>query len=236
MDEFTYKYFIENRYSTPSKIVKNIKYSAICNNGFTKLYTDNCRAYWIIQNEFSHKIPDWKFHISVINEDVSKAWDIVSSIFMNLGCRSGMKVAYLKENTNTARGRELTVYIYKYHEKFKESYINEDHNLNLSDEHSEEFWINFYEIVENELRKNNIRSNKCAKGDLQLGEYISLRNEAFVYSKSLGLDIYPLDQHGWNALKHKPPFNIDMFIKSKSKKIYVLIAILVLLCSIIIYK
>jgi hypothetical protein len=62
------------------------------------------RIYWIVQNEFEHKLRDWKFHVSVMHEDVPKAWNLLTKMFIEGRCRGCMKVNYLKES-HTPRGR-----------------------------------------------------------------------------------------------------------------------------------
>ncbi len=58
--------------------------------------------------------------MSVKHEDLRRAWNLIADIFVKMNCRSGMKVAYLKEST-PQKGREITIYIVKYDEKFNKS-------------------------------------------------------------------------------------------------------------------
>lgn len=88
------------------------------------------------------------------------------------------------------------------------------------------------------LESHNIESNGLAAGDLKIGKYISLRNEAFIKGKS-SEHIYPPNQHGWNAAEHEIPFSIEKltqyilnqeqenisFIKTKKNLISIVIPI-----------
>ena len=218
--KFTYEHFIKSRNKLPNFSYMNILYFAICNNGYIKLRTGKGNNYWLLQNENSHLTPDWKFHISVIHEHIPLAWNIVSNIFVHRKCWEGIKTMYLKENTKTKRGREITIYIFRYFNTYKNNSI--DSTFSLLDERSEGFWYDLYEEIEKELEKNEIISNGVAKGDLILGKYVSFRNEAYVSNPNYSiLDstsgsefIYPPDKQGWNAAEHKLPFSIRRFNNS----------------------
>jgi len=245
-NEFQYEYFYNHRYEMPKStpIINGYEYEIMCNNGYTKLYRYPFgKLYWLLQNEASHKTPDWKFHVSVVDEDLAKAWKIVAQVFISCQCKSGMKVKYLKENVLTVKGREITIYIPIFQDQYSHSSIIEDHPIDkVSIEQDEEFWFDLFMKVEYELSKNNIRSNGLANGDLGLGNYVSLRNEAYCYDKVTGIDIYPPDQNGWNALKHKVPFKLLRFqTKGKessgvSLKKLVLISVTSLIVLLLSYK
>ena len=51
------------------------------------------------------------------------------------------------------------------------------------------------------MKKENIKIQGCAIGDLPLGHYLSLRNEAFVLhsTKEGNLLEYPYNSDSWNA-------------------------------------
>jgi hypothetical protein len=217
-NKFSYEYFMKNRYSITEFIYGKEEYTALCNNGFIRLHGSKGRAYWLAQNELEHLTPDWKLHVSVVHEDVPKAWNLISNLFVKFKSRSGMKVAYLKENTKIARGREITIYIYKFDEEYRRSSeIGQDWSLDLADEHSQQFWFCFIEEVERLLKSNRIRTNLIAKGDLAIGHYVSLRNEAYIFDKKLGKEIYPPDEAGWNAAQHEPPFDLRKFRAIKKR-------------------
>lgn len=91
----SYEYFLTHRYIVPSFEVSGRKYEVICNNGFIKLYMPKMRVYWHVQNEFGHRLRDWKLHVSVSKEDVPRAWNLLSKMFINMRCRGCMKVCYL---------------------------------------------------------------------------------------------------------------------------------------------
>lgn len=197
-----YEFFEDNRYSIPQFVLNNKEYNPICNNGFTKIRTPQGNNYWLLQNEKQHLTPDWKFHISVCHSDLVNAWNLISSLYLSLGGWEGMKVMYRKESS-TVPGREITVYIYRVCSELK-------HEIDYCEERSEAFWLNFAIKTELILKRNNIISNGCAKGDLKLGKYISLRNESYVLSKDEY--IYPLDTMGWNGASQEPPFDISKFL------------------------
>ena len=62
------------------------------------------------------------------------------------------------------------------------------------------------------LWSHEIASNGLASGDLKIGNYVSLRNEAFVLNEE-GNYIYPRNSDGWNPLNQQHPFNIANFIQ-----------------------
>ena len=101
--------------------------------------------------------------------------------------------------------REITIYIYKYSEKFKD--LNVAKELDRKLEHDEDYWINLYKQIDKELVINNIKTNGPADGEYSLGKYVSLRNESFVYDNQSEMYIYPPDNYGFNAVRHKHPFN-----------------------------
>lgn len=217
-----YDFFVHNRYKITDLLHENIKYEGICNNGFTKLHTTKGKAYWLAQNEIEHLTPDWKFHVSVVHEDCPKAWDLLMQIFIENECRSGMKVIYLKETRNSAKGREITIYIYKYDIRYENSEIAKDFKLSYSLEHSQDYWLNFYLLIEDTLDLNKIKNNGLANGDKSLGgKFVSLRNEAYIINELTQEFVYPPDSAGWNASNHELPFDLKKFSKKikKSEKI-----------------
>ena len=62
------------------------------------------------------------------------------------------------------------------------------------------------------LSSYGIKSNGLAEGDLKIGKYVSLRNEAFVMSEN-GNYIYPPNDVGWNSLSHELPINLQKLMK-----------------------
>lgn len=232
-EDFSYQYYEANRYLMPKHNLNGIEYEGMCTGGYTKLYTLPGKIYWLIQNSENHLTPDWKFHVSVRDSDVKTAWNLVARIFIGMGCRSGMKVKYLKENPQTVRGREITVYIPIYVKKYDLSEIGNDIGFNSSIQQDEDFWYQLFDKIEETLKANNITSNGCAKGDLPLGEYVSLRNEAFV---TIGREeCYPPDNYGWNAAKHELPFDIKRFQRKKESILSGRIGNLVVFMSIMVF-
>lgn len=152
--------------------------------------------YWNAQNETEHTSPDWKLHVSCDLNDINKAWNLIAALFIDYKCEIGMKATILLNNNEWSelqRGREITIYIYRYHSSYK-NYMQDvipeqNHNLYLGSEfndiYNSSFWVNFILEIENKLKLLNIKSRGVANGDLLLPGciYVSLRNEAYIPSK-----------------------------------------------------
>jgi len=119
------------------------------------------------------------------------------------------------------QGREITLYIYTYNEKLND----EPEELEVEDEKGEKRKITYifrkneernfkfyYDLlidIEQQLNKIKIKKtikNGAAVGDLWLGKYSSLRNEAYCKGKNGGL-VYPPNDKGFNSAKQKMPFS-----------------------------
>lgn len=241
-EELKYDFFVKNRYLMPKHSFNGIEYEAMCNNGYVKLYTIPGKIYWLIQNTFNHLTPDWKFHVSVQDKDLEKAWNIVAEIFVLKNCRSSMKVKYKKENKNTVRGREITVYIAIWDDKYEKSDIGEEFKFNKNIEQNEDFWYDMFDCIEKSLKENNISSNGLARGDYALGNYVSIRNESYISDKYSDVEIYPPDWSGWNAAQQKLPFELNRFkrvkeVSSRNMMINLgVLTLIILIVSLIIYK
>ena len=229
--EFTHSYLFSNRYNMPKLHHGDQDYELLVTNGFVKLFTLKGRAYWIAQMEQMYRTSDWKFHISVFRDQIPLAWDIVAKLFMEMQCKSGMKCVFIKDPSNVAKGREITVYIYRYDERYGEglNYNLKDtkvvFELNKEMDQDGAFWMKFMEICEERLKKAGVKKQGCAKGDLKLGEYFSLRNESFVLHEKItekGEKIrdfeYPWDSDGWNSPNQKLPFKLPMKVWMREKK------------------
>eukprot|EP00299_Pterocystis_sp_00344_P014937 c7439_g1_i1.p1 GENE.c7439_g1_i1~~c7439_g1_i1.p1 ORF type:complete len:645 (-),score=154.87 c7439_g1_i1:4-1893(-) len=212
---------------------KTMTYHILHTGGFLRLCTLRGRAYWTAQNEQGHTTPDWKIHFSCEFADLGKAWNILAALFMEMKCEIGMKVTVIDEHNWSPgqRGRELTVYIFTYHNSYRgymQGVIPEkDHELMLGREWDEiyqaPFWFTFIREAERRLSIAGVRSRGVADGDLGLPgcRYASLRNEAFVRvpCKALHIDdstkqvttrmttdfAYPPNQCGWNAARDRNP-------------------------------
>jgi hypothetical protein len=140
----------------------------------------------------------------------------------------------LKENTQTVAGREITIYIPIYIDNYNLCDIGSELGFNKDIEQNEEFWFEMFDCIEKSLAENNIKSNGCANGDLPLGEYVSIRNEAFIPSSSE--EIYPPDSEGFNAANHSFPFNIKRFQrKQASQGLFIKLSKLLILLSIVVF-
>ena len=105
------------------------------------------------------------------------------------------------------------------------------------------FYYDLLIDIEKQLSEAKIRQtviNGAADGDLWLGKYASLRNEAFC--KENNLYVYPPNYRGWNSLKQKKPFSwIEIFriryaLVYKYKKFSpILLSLVILIISILIY-
>lgn len=67
------------------------------------------------QNETEHTTPDWKLHLSCDLDHVGRAWNSLAALFIDMKCDIGMKVTILNSEqwSDSQRGREITVYIYR---------------------------------------------------------------------------------------------------------------------------
>ena len=215
---------------------KTMVYHLLHTGGFCRLATLRRRTYWNAQNETTHTSPDWKLHFSCELEDIGRAWNIMAALFMESKCEIGMKATVLSEGgwSEGQRGREITVYLYKFHSSFR-GYMQGvvpgmDHELymdsGLDEVYQAPFWFTFIREAERRLQRAGIRSRGVADGDLALPGciYASLRNEAFVpvpiesedpVSRQTKQLVYPPNSHGWNAAKHPNPFlDVIFFLNS----------------------
>lgn len=211
---------------------KTMNYHLCHTGGFLRLCTMRGRAYWNAQNETSHTSPDWKLHFSCELEDIAIAWNIMAALFIEMKCEIGMKATYHTGDQwpDAQRGRELTVYIYKWHHSYN-GYMQgvadgaHDHDFfmdqALSEVYSCPFWFNFIRTAEERLAKAGVRSRGVASGDLALPgcAFASLRNEAFVLDPTKPdtnphEKVYPPNACGWNAAGHPNPFvDVIFFLK-----------------------
>lgn len=148
--------------------------------------------YWNAQNESEHTTPDWKLHVSCSLCDIGRAWNSIAALFMDMKCEIGMKATVLDSTqwSDAQRGREITIYVYRYHYSY-EGYMQGvvpglDHDLYLGREwdviYNTPFWFTFITEVERRLIQLGVGNRGVAVGDLALPgcQYVSLRNEAFV--------------------------------------------------------
>lgn len=186
--------------------------------GFLRLYHIRCRVYWLAQNTQEHVTPDWKIHFSVDLNHREKAWDILAALFIESGFETGMKVTYAPEQqwSEKQRGREFTVYVYKYVPEYgkgpdpsrPEWELGKRHEVHCRD------WEEFIVRAEMALLRNEIGCRGCADGDLHLGRYASLRNEAYILVTKAGdsgreviTHEMPPNSRGWNAAGHRCPLD-----------------------------
>lgn len=193
------------------------QYETLETGGFIYLYYKPFgRLYWFAQALERHKFVDLKIHVSVIDEDLATAWNVLAALFIRKRCLSGMKIQTQdSEWPNRQNGREITIYIYRYSPAYDAHF---DAQLNTSLEQDRKFWLDLVGEAEDLLSRAAVRSKGTAKGDLALGRYTSIRNEAFVKPLQhwnvpitwTGMDagvafedqwIYPNDA-GWNAAQH----------------------------------
>ena len=158
--------------------------------------------------------------------------------------------------TEMQAGREITLYIYTFDEKLNKNPFEldeEDENGKIkhikyiftkSEEKTFKFYYDLLIDIEKKLSKENIKQtieNGCAYGDLWLGKYASLRNEAYCKVKNGGL-VYPPNERGWNSTKQKMPFSwIDIFkiryalVYKEKPLFFIFLALMILIISIIIF-
>lgn len=200
---------------------RSTEYEILHTGGFVRLCTDRGRVYWLAQNEHDHRLPDWKIHFSVELSDIPRAWDTLTELFLEEACDFGMKAVAgeaFESWPPEQRGREITVYIFQNHAAYNGGgpmmgYCpGNEHNFWLGPEfeRAPDFWSHFVEEAEQRLSAANIRSRGLAHGDLKLGHYASLRNEAFIFEAASGLYIYPPNTSGWNAVGHPCPVHLPL--------------------------
>lgn len=197
---FSYENITRNRRTLIDKRVRHLDYHVLDNGGFIKLSTLKGRFYHQYQAMYYHQLPDWKIHFSIHQEDLPKAWNIIAHIFLDMQCRSIMKMIIGDYDgffwPSSMRGREITVYIYQ-HSRFYEK-LEPDAFVQLlqEDEHLRSYWLEFIQRAEQALAANNIRTCGLAIGDLSLENchYASLRNEAYVKFQKEWNDIVPMGQ------------------------------------------
>mmetsp|Transcript_38004 Transcript_38004/g.98357 ORF Transcript_38004/g.98357 Transcript_38004/m.98357 type:complete len:282 (-) Transcript_38004:125-970(-) len=211
-----------------TRLHKTMEYEILHTGGFVRLCTERGRVYWLAQNEHDHRLPDWKVHISVQPEDVSKAWNVLTRLFVEEGCDFGMKAVAgeaLASWPRAQRGREITIYIFQH----DPAYINggpmvdlcppgAEHRFWLGPEFERDagFWSRLIGEGEQRLQAAGVRNHGgFAHGDLPLsGRYASVRNEAFVLMQDAGERregmsyIYPPNHAGWNAAGHPCPLTL----------------------------
>ena len=249
---------------------KKIFIELLVTNGFVKIYTYKGRIYHIKQNIDNHTVPDWKFHFNVRPEEIPKAFNIVSETLLKHIIKNtkdediiddifiSMKAYNINLCTEIQEGREITLYIYTFDKRLNEEPVEievEDENGKLNkikyifrkdEEKNFKFYLDLLIDIENQFKKLKIKKrieNACAYGDLWLGDYASLRNEAFCKGVNEGY-IYPPNNRGWNSLKQKMPFNwINIFriryalvYKYKKESFYLgLLSIILVFISIILF-
>ena len=247
---------------------RKILIELLVTNGFVKLYTNKGRIYNISQNIDFHSIPDWKFHFNVKPEHIPKAFNIISETLLKHIIETteekdipedliiSMKAYNINLCTEMQRGREITLYIYTFDERLNENPYeldSQDENGNLKnikyifekkEEKNFKFYYDLLIDIEKQLDLENIRQtikDGCADGDLWIGKYASLRNEAYCKSINGGF-IYPPNENGWNARRQKLPFSWINIFRIRyalvyKEKPYLLIgfSVIVFIISIIIY-
>ena len=192
---------------------KKILIELLVTNGFVKIYTFKGRIYHIKQNIDNHTVPDWKFHFNVKPEEIPKAFNIVSETLLKHSIKNtkdediiddifiSMKAYNINLCTQMQEGREITLYIYTFDKRLNEDPFEmdvKDENGKLNkikyifrkdEEKNFKFYLDLLIDIENQFKKLKIKKrieNRCAYGDLWLGEYVSLRNEAFCKGENEG--------------------------------------------------
>ena len=257
---------IPNQYITIKS--RKILIELLVTNGFVKLYTYKGRVYNISQNIDLHTIPDWKFHFNVKPECIPKSFNIISQTLLEHIIQNtqekdiledliiSMKAYNINLCTKMQAGREITLYIYTFDERLNSNpfeFDNKDENgnvknikyiFNKNEEKKFKFYYDLLIDIEKKLSQENIKQtveNGCAYGDLWIGKFASLRNEAFCVGNN-GEFIYPPNERGWNSARQKMPFGwINIFriryalVYKEKPSFFIFVSLIILISSIIIY-
>lgn len=205
------------------------KYEVLHTGGFVRFCTPRCRAYWLSQNELMHESADWKLHFSVELDQIPVAWNYIVRLFLDSVGEFGLKATTAWEDgqewPEEQRGRELTVYIFRYDARYRRGPMVDAKGLtpkerrpflfDKSYEQSRRYWWAFIRKAEASLSARGVQSRGCANGDLPVGSngYASLRNEAYVpwdvkkdwNHQTSRMPMYPPNEAGWNAAGHSCP-------------------------------
>jgi hypothetical protein len=191
---FDYTYAITNRYDIPNQFIevnnKKIKIELLVTNGFVKLDTIKGRLYGIAQINENHTLPDWKIHVNISHDDISKAWKIISESLLKYTIKYShekniiddliisMKAININLNDNFAEhmsGREITIYIYIFDELLNQNNENGIEIIDLNDKGKEVkinyffrkndeekfiFWYEFLIDIEEKLKQLKIKKKK----------------------------------------------------------------------------
>lgn len=215
------------RRSCLARTYRTTEYETLHTGGFLRLCTERGRVYWLAQNMEEHRTPDWKLHFSVRPKDIPRAWNVLSRVFVAHGCDFGMK-AVASEALDAwppkQRGRELTVYIFQDDPAYSGGgpmmgccATGSEHRYWLGPEFEREpeFWESFLGSAEEALKDAGLESHGgTADGDLPLGRFASLRNEAYILGWDEGSEsctpafVYPPNAAGWNAAGHPLPLRV----------------------------
>lgn len=233
---FTFEHLVNHVTNTglvPSCNINGVLYEALSANSYIKLRTKKGLEYWVSQAEQGRRQPDWKLHFAIAEEDIGKAWNILARIFLEMRCDYIMKVKThpAEEWPAHMRGREITVYVPMPSKLLR---------LTKKNVPNSRFWIKFIDTAEEELSAANILPRPTADGDLQIGRFTSIRNEAFIL-KTLDMNIpdeqwegydrrleennprtkqyiYPPNESGYNAAKHAAPDFINLINAQRIRK------------------
>nr|CAG4708717.1 unnamed protein product [Naegleria fowleri] len=145
---FNYEKLVQDR----SKMHKLNGYYIGASNNFVRVFTLNGRKYWIAQALCNHRAPDYKIHFSVVPQDVPKAFQCIAKHFYQRKLKFEMKAIMIDKETEnksmmndqfkwdthaggeksftlewpqSMRGREITLYIYRYYEIEKLKQVRE---------------------------------------------------------------------------------------------------------------
>ncbi|MCK4870824.1 MAG: hypothetical protein KAS93_06925 [Gammaproteobacteria bacterium] len=196
-DIFSYSQIMTDPKSQrPDRLVNGVSYHVLHNNGWLRLATNEGRFYHTQQAAHLYLLPDWKLHMSVANESLPTAWNVVADIFMRYGCNTTMKMTVEDYGNNAWSenmfGREITVYIYR-HKKYYETaelILDDNHNFCLTRafQKNRAFWLQLVSTLDLELSEQGVQSRGCNPGDKRIGRYVSLRNESYVPLRPLWRD------------------------------------------------
>ncbi|MGD9109094.1 MAG: pentapeptide repeat-containing protein [Gammaproteobacteria bacterium] len=144
----------------------------------------------------------WKFHISVHQDDLEKAWNIMKKDLLNeKNGVSSLKVMSWKEKEYSVEGKQITIYVYS-------------NKTTGKLDKSVDSYRKLFSNIEKKLHKANIKPGKVPKIEPRLmsSKYTSMRNDR----DNTGLYVDATQTNNFNTYNHPNPFN-ELIVPSNNQ-------------------